>query len=59
MTSMVGAAATKESIIKAFAFHDIYIDMDPSFYTESCKWKKESLSKMLEHCGKSSAKILG
>jgi len=56
---MVGAAATKESIIKAFAFHDIYIDMDPSFYTESCKWKKESLSKMLEHCGKSSAKILG
>ena len=39
----------KEILMKRLALHDMCVELEPTFYAESCAWKRESLMKMLSH----------
>ena len=40
----------KEMLTKKLSIQDVYVDLVPSFFTESCKWKRESLAQFLSDC---------
>lgn len=48
----------EEVLMKQLSFQEVYVNLAPAFYTESCKWKREAIENMLDFTGKGDVKIL-
>lgn len=45
----------QETLCQKLSLHEAYVDLVPAFFTESCKWKRDSLAQLLRDCNPNSS----